>query len=193
MSYPVDRARRWAGRDHRRGRRPPRRDPAGLGAQAPRLVPGRRLRPGLPRRRGRVAPRAWTSPSSPSSSAVPWWRATGVIAVGEPAVSDLVTAPDFTLDGFTLSSLRGRKVVLVFWASWCGCRYDLPAWLALGEELPVEVVPISLDRDPADAAARGTTARSTPRAWWPSSTTSSTSRPWCGSTRTAGSPAPRTP
>ncbi|WP_061297065.1 TlpA disulfide reductase family protein [Herbidospora cretacea] len=77
----------------------------------------------------------------------------GVVAVGEPAASDLVTAPDFALGGFTLSSLRGRKVVLVFWASWCGCRYDLPAWLALGEELPVEVVPVSLDRDPADAAA----------------------------------------
>ncbi|WP_066362864.1 TlpA disulfide reductase family protein [Herbidospora mongoliensis] len=76
----------------------------------------------------------------------------GVVAVGEPAGSDLSTAPDFTLDGFTLSSLRGRKVVLVFWASWCGCRYDLPAWLALDAELPVEIVPISLDRDRADAA-----------------------------------------
>nr|WP_062341422.1 TlpA disulfide reductase family protein [Herbidospora sakaeratensis] len=76
----------------------------------------------------------------------------GVVAVGEPVTADLGVAPGFTLDGFTLSSLRGRKVVLVFWASWCGCRYDLPAWLALGEELPVEIVPISLDRSRADAA-----------------------------------------
>ncbi|GAB1822050.1 redoxin domain-containing protein [Herbidospora sp. RD11066] len=75
------------------------------------------------------------------------------LAVGGSVGSDAGFAPDFTLDGFTLSSLRGKKVVLVFWASWCGCRYDLPAWRALGEELPVEVVPISLDRDRADAAA----------------------------------------
>ena len=41
-------------------------------------------------------------------------------------------APDFTLnnlDGkpFRLSSLRGRRVVLVFWASWCpDCRAEVP-------------------------------------------------------------------
>ena len=43
------------------------------------------------------------------------------------------TAPDFTLTGIdgrrlTLSSLRGRIVVLTFFASWCHpCEEDMPA------------------------------------------------------------------
>lgn len=39
--------------------------------------------------------------------------------------------PEMTIDStknITLSSLRGRYVVLHFWASWCGdCRKDMPA------------------------------------------------------------------
>jgi peroxiredoxin len=47
-----------------------------------------------------------------------------------------LTAPDFTLDDIngvprTLSALRGKKVLLVSWAPWCGCRFDLPAWQEL--------------------------------------------------------------
>lgn len=49
-------------------------------------------------------------------------------------------APDFTLpdlDGrpHTLSALRGKKVFLASWASWCGCRFDLAPWQALYAEL----------------------------------------------------------
>src|SRR5437867_12374014 len=46
-----------------------------------------------------------------------------------------LAAPDFTLpdlDGrlHSLSEHRGRKVLLNSWASWCGCRMDLPVWQA---------------------------------------------------------------
>ena len=49
-------------------------------------------------------------------------------------------APDFALpdlNGATtrLSDYRGRKVLLVTWASWCGCRDDLTRWRELHDEL----------------------------------------------------------
>ncbi|GAA5059256.1 peroxiredoxin [Thermocatellispora tengchongensis] len=88
-------------------------------------------------------------------------REEGVLAIGEPAELAVDHAPGFALDlpqggRFELSALRGSKVALVFWASWCGCRYDIPAWDALHRELSAAggftLVSVSLDRDPADAA-----------------------------------------
>ncbi|GAA1006212.1 hypothetical protein Aple_077540 [Acrocarpospora pleiomorpha] len=78
-----------------------------------------------------------------------------VIAVGETQDLAPDEAPDFTLDGLTLSDLTGTKVALVFWASWCGCRYDLTAWDDLHRELSPNgftVLSVSLDRDRTDAA-----------------------------------------
>ncbi|MEZ5363210.1 MAG: redoxin domain-containing protein [Bryobacterales bacterium] len=50
-------------------------------------------------------------------------------------------APDFTLENILdgtsvqLSSLRGKVVLLDFWATWCGpCRYDMPYVQALYDE-----------------------------------------------------------
>lgn len=45
-------------------------------------------------------------------------------------------APDFTLPDasgkpHSLSDYRDRKILLVTWASWCGCREDLPVWQSL--------------------------------------------------------------
>lgn len=57
-----------------------------------------------------------------------------VVYLNQTAVAPLVgrMAPDFTLtatDGrtFTLSSLRGKPVVINFWATWCPpCRKEMP-------------------------------------------------------------------
>ena len=64
-------------------------------------------------------------------------------------------APDFTLQDIngnpvTLSSFRGRKVVLVFWASWCpDCRAEVPDLKALhaaANPEKVAFVSVSFDR-----------------------------------------------
>lgn len=90
---------------------------------------------------------------------------TGVVAIGISAQERAraltgTTAPDFTLpdaDGVrhALSDLRGRKVALVFWGSWCGCRYDLPAWERRHAALAghgFSVLSVAVDRRTADAA-----------------------------------------
>lgn len=63
-------------------------------------------------------------------------------------------APDFTLPAlggntFTLSSLKGKVIILDFWATWCSpCREEVPDFIALKNEYGdkgLEIVGISLD------------------------------------------------
>ncbi len=84
-----------------------------------------------------------------------------IAALARPAearrrvLRDLV-APDVELpdlDGRThrLDEWHGHKRLLVAFASWCGCRYDLPGWQALHDELRPSgftVVAVALDDDP---------------------------------------------
>jgi peroxiredoxin len=61
--------------------------------------------------------------------------------------------PDLDGNSFKLSSLRGKKVLLVSWAPYCGCRMDLPGWQQLREELApqgVEVVTVGLEMGGAE-------------------------------------------
>jgi len=69
-------------------------------------------------------------------------------------------APDFTLtslDGQTvqLSELRGRPVLLNFWATWCpACRTELPALQAAYERYGEQVAFLAVDvKEPPDAVA----------------------------------------
>jgi len=69
----------------------------------------------------------------------------GVFSFAEiPAVRaatlETATAPDFALPDRAgklvhLSDFRGKKVLLVTWASWCGCKLDLLGWQTLYSEL----------------------------------------------------------
>ena len=87
----------------------------------------------------------------------------GVVAVGASrdsrrrALADR-QAPGFTLpdlDGnpHSLADLQGRATVLVTFSSWCGCRYDLPGWQALSDELAddgLSVVAVAFDQHADD-------------------------------------------
>lgn len=73
------------------------------------------------------------------------------VAIGQPA-------PDFTLNTpegtpLSLSSLKGKVVVIDFWASWCGpCRRENPHMVEIYKELSpkgVEFLGVSLDKDEA--------------------------------------------
>lgn len=88
-----------------------------------------------------------SSDNATSSGIVPLSTATLDPLIGKPA-------PDFSLplrNGQTLSleSLRGKVVVLNFWATWCPpCIEEIPALNRLHRQLkglPVEVVGISVD------------------------------------------------
>ena len=87
----------------------------------------------------------------------------GILAVALPAelrrraLHDL-EAPPFTLpdlDGVphALGEWAGRKRLLVTFSSWCGCRYDLPGWQALHDELSSEgftVIAVAIDQSADD-------------------------------------------
>jgi len=84
----------------------------------------------------------------------------GSLACGQRAVpaADLGLAPDFTVTDLsgqtlTLSSYRGKVVLLDFWATWCvPCREETPHLVALQNkyrDAGLAVIGISVDDDVA--------------------------------------------
>lgn len=87
----------------------------------------------------------------------------GVVAIapGAPALRQSIEqmqAPAFALpdlDGTTrsLDDFAGQKKMLLTFSSWCGCRYDLPAWNDLQRELADDgftIIAIALDENEDD-------------------------------------------
>jgi len=77
----------------------------------------------------------------------------------KPSIPEI--APDFTVktidgDSITLSDLRGKPVVLNFWATWCGpCRSEIPAFSRFSKAHPeVPVLGLSVDQGPSAKVKR---------------------------------------
>ncbi len=87
----------------------------------------------------------------------------GLVALSLPAEARRRALRELTAPGFELPDLdgvphrldewHGTKRLVVAFASWCGCRYDLPGWQALHDELAADgftVVAVAMDQDADD-------------------------------------------
>lgn len=64
----------------------------------------------------------------------------GIIPQERANLLETRMAPDFEIEDINgeiirLSDFRGKKVLIVTWATWCGCRFDVKSWQNIYEEL----------------------------------------------------------
>lgn len=92
-------------------------------------------------------------PESPAQSAQPAEQpqAAGGEENAEEAGEARIAVPDFEMtmlsdETASLSDFQGKKVLLNFWATWCGpCVGEMPAFQRLSEEYPDELVILAVN------------------------------------------------
>jgi hypothetical protein len=82
-----------------------------------------------------------------------------VAVLGEPGGQVAITgeiAPPLTLRDVDGNDVQltgsGKKTAVVAWSTWCGCRYELPSWKKLADELAadgVQIITVAVDEDPS--------------------------------------------
>mgnify|MGYP006426375727 CR=1 FL=1 len=93
------------------------------------------------------------------------WDLTRTPQTDSPGISESppprsATVPDFVLNGlsgekFRLSDMRGRVVLIHFWASWCApCLEEFPALLNLAAAMKNEIRIIAVTVDKTQGAAK---------------------------------------
>ncbi len=57
-------------------------------------------------------------------------------------------APDFSLDGVSLNALKGNRVLLHFWATWCApCREEMPILISMAKRLGDQITILAIAVD----------------------------------------------
>ncbi|KLU59024.1 thiol-disulfide oxidoreductase ResA [Peptococcaceae bacterium CEB3] len=123
----------------------------GCGTQAPNQAQTTKNSPGQSNASAQPAPGKTAGSSGTNGSAAPAGQTqAAVVGLG---IGNL--APDFSVpmsDGNTLklSSLRGKPVLLNFWATWCPpCRMEMPDIQKIFKEnYPVQIVGVNLKEEP---------------------------------------------
>lgn len=86
----------------------------------------------------------------------------GVIPQVRQLLLDTGKAPDFEIEdiygnNICLSDFKGKKVLIVTWATWCGCRFDVKSWQKIYEELNdpnFEIICVAEDSQGASVAKK---------------------------------------
>ena len=79
----------------------------------------------------------------------------GLIPEVRKAMLESAIAPDFAIEDIhgetvRLSDLKGKKVLIVTWATWCGCRFDVKVWQDIYDKLAdpnFEIISVAEDSE----------------------------------------------